>query len=281
MINTPPQKYTTSAAFVPLLTNTITTYLSPTPTDRILDLGCGDGLLSARIAATLDPTSNGHLLGLDASASMIRSASTAHASPTATFRVADCAALGAAALPDLLTPSSFDKVFSNAALHWILRAPATRTAVFADAFRLLKPGGALVFEMGGAGNIAEVQAALAAAMVTHGGVSDIEAAREACPWFFPDEAWVREVLGRVGFEVERVESEYRPTRLTEGEGGGLEGWVRLMGAGWLEGVDEGRREGVVRWVVEVLRGACRREDGGWWLGYVRLRAVARKPVGAE
>lgn len=45
------QKYATSAAFVPLLTTKVLSYLNPSPTDRILDIGCGDGPLSAKIAA--------------------------------------------------------------------------------------------------------------------------------------------------------------------------------------------------------------------------------------
>lgn len=88
---------------------------------------------------------------------------------------------------------------------------------------------------------------------------------------------MRERLEEAGFGVERVEKEYRPTRLTTDEGGGVEGWVRLFGKAFLEAVEEGaRRDEVVRWVVEALRGSCEREDGSWWLGYVRLRAVARK-----
>lgn len=92
---------------------------------------------------------------------------------------------------------------------------------------------------------------------------------------------MRALLEGVGFVVEKAEVEYRPTRLTEEEeGGGLEGWVRLMGAAFLEGVEgEKGREEAVREVCEVLRTVIRREeDGSWWLGYVRLRVLARKPT---
>lgn len=268
------EKYATSASFVPLLTTKVVSYLNPSPTDRILDIGCGDGPLSAKIAATVP---QGSLLGLDASPSMIKTAQTDHSSgPNISFRVADCANLRTSA-PDVLD-GSWDKIFSNAAFHWILRAPGTRARVFADLHAALRPGGALVFEMGGAGCVAEVHSTLTAALVTHGGVPGVAEAREASPWFYADEPWMRRTLEAAGFVVEVCEKEYRPTRLTDEKEGGLAGWVRLFGNAFLERVEEGKREEVVQHVVEACRGSCEREDGSWWLGYVRLRAVARKPM---
>lgn len=85
-----------------------------------------------------------------------------------------------------------------------------------------------------------------------------------------------------GWRVERLEREWRPTQMDEG---GIEGWVRLMCGGWLDGVGEGEREECVREVVEVLEGVCNSgcgfqgaqgAQGGEWLGYVRLRGVVRR-----
>ncbi|OMP87620.1 putative methyltransferase [Diplodia seriata] len=230
---------------------------------------------------------------------MIQTAQEEHASlPNISFRVADCSDLPTSA-PDLFTtttPSSppFTKIFSNAALHWILRAPHARgvssvgvdsektktKTIFHHLSTLLQPNGTLVLETGGAGNVAEVLTALTAALAHHGASPSLAAAREVSPWYFASEAWMRARLEEAGLVVERVESEYRPTLMTDESGGGVEGWVRLFGKAFLERVPEegGRREEVVRWVVEALRGSCEREDGSWWLGYVRLRAVARKPA---
>lgn len=174
----------------------------------------------------------------------------------------------------------YTKVFSNAALHWILRGKETRESVLRGVHAALAPGGKFVFEMGGAGNVADVHTALLSALLMRQGVH-IEKARDACPWFFPSEKEMRELLEGVGFEVDKTEVEYRPTRLTEEEGGGLEGWVRLMGVAFLDvlGDDEARKEEVVRDVCEVLRSVIGREDGSMWLGYVRLRVLARKKGG--
>lgn len=164
---------------------------------------------------------------------------------------------------------------SNAALHWILRDPNTRINTLKACFSALRPGGTFVFEMGGAGNVGEVVAALTGALY-HAGLSMAEA-QDASPWFFPSEKWMEDALTKVGFEVDKVELEYRPTKLNEGAGGGLEGWVRLMCATQLDRAPEGKREGVVKEVCDVCRDVVGREDGSQWLGYVRLRAVARRP----
>ncbi len=132
--------------------------------------------------------------------------------------------------------------------------------------------------MGGKGNVAEVQAAFTAALM-HAGLS-IEAAREAKPWFFPSVEWMSRTLSEVGFEVEKCELEYRPTKCSAENvdgSGGLVGWLRLMGAQFLEAVGEGQREAVLKEVCEILETVVtREEDGSKWLGYTRLRAVARK-----
>lgn len=131
------------------------------------------------------------------------------------------------------------------------------------------------------GNIAEMRAALLFATARRIG---IERAREADPWFFPDERWMREMLEGVGFVVERCEIEYRPTEATGGtedaKGSGVEGWVRLMGKQFLDAVGrEGtrEREECIREVVHTLRSVCESPSGWVGFGYVRLRVLARKP----
>lgn len=197
----------------------------------------------------------------------------AGSSERCTFKVVDCRYLDHET--DIIN-GNFDKVFSNAALHWILRDDTTRTSTLKSAYKALKKDGALIFEMGGAGNVAEVHTALLAALV-HQGLS-VERAREACPWYFPSKEMMHRLLEEAGFEVDCLEMEYRPTRLTVDEGGGLEGWVRLMGADFLEELEgRERKERAVREVCDTLETVIKHEeDGSMWLGYVRLRGVASK-----
>lgn len=91
---------------------------------------------------------------------------------------------------------------------------------------------------------------------------------------------MRQTLEDIGFQVDTLEVEYRPTKLTTGEQGGLRGWVKLMGASMLDVLeDESRREAAIGEVCDVLSTIITRiEDGSQWLGYVRLRGAAKKPL---
>ena len=245
-------------------------------------------LLLAQQRKLIDDTVSfigGCITGVDSSANMISASRTAAESlPNYTvggkskinFQVHDCST----GLPDSLLdyiPSPkgqrerYTKIFSNAALHWILN-PCNSSDFFKDANRLLENNGYLVFEMGGRGNVGEVRAALVMATAKHIG---FPAARAADPWFFPSDDWMRGALEKARFEVERTEVVQRSSRLEEGAG--LEGWVRLMGKAFLAGVGKGEGEEVVRDVCEALKQVVRDVEGGEeWLQYVRLRVKAKK-----
>ncbi|RYP13825.1 hypothetical protein DL765_006697 [Monosporascus sp. GIB2] len=306
-----PLAYQNAASFVPKLAGKIMQWLDPQKDDVILDIGCGDGVLNLQIHGIL-AQGNGRIHGIDSSPAMIEAASKAAESagaskctfegkypphsrhwpkgsdanppwktfvsfrPLTKFLPLVTNALDLIRAPRLQT-GAFTKAFSNAALHWVLRAPAAAQADFFRGVRsALAPGGVFAFEMGGLGNVAEMRAALlmAVARRADGG---LEAARRADPWFFPDEAWITEMMERTagGWRVDRLEREYRPTPATDL--GGVEAWVRLMGAQFFEAVEEGPlREECVKEVVDVLECVCRNPSGGFQIGYVRLRVLATK-----
>ncbi|KAL9599707.1 MAG: hypothetical protein Q9219_003695 [cf. Caloplaca sp. 3 TL-2023] len=263
------EAYSTAASFVPELASTITQWLDPQPDDLILDLGCGDGVLTAKLKRSCSS-----VIGVDASANLISASKRAFGSvPGLSFHVHDCRFLDRWVN---FHEGAYTKVFSNAALHWILRETDTRASVLENVYKMLRPGGTFAFEMGGAGNVAEVHTALLAATV-HQGIP-IEKARELSPWFFPSKGMMEQMLEEVGFTVEKMELEYRPTRLTTEEQGGIEGWVRLMGAQFLEALDsQGKKEAAIKEVCDLLKTIItHEEDGSMFLGYVRLRVLAKK-----
>ena len=265
------EAYSASASFVPELTWKVVNWLNAQNSDIILDLGCGDGSLTTRIKKQC-----AFVEGFDASANLIDTAQKTYGTvPNLTWHVQDCRYLEESSD---LKHGGYTKVFSNAALHWILRDPNTRTSVLRAAYKALRPGGLFVFEMGGAGNVAEIHSALLAALVRQG--LTIEAAREASPWFFPSEKLMQQMLEEVGFSMDRSEIEYRPTKATAEKDGGLEGWVRLMGANFLEALTStDKKEAAVKEVCDVLKSVItHEEDGSVWFGYVRLRAIAKKPL---
>lgn len=172
-----------------------------------------------------------------------------------------------------LQQQSYTKVFSNAAMHWILRPPERREDFFRGIYNALEPSGVFVFEMGGMGNVAEMHAALLSVVGRRIGM---ERARQVDPWFFPDEAWMKRMLEVTvgGFRVERSELQYRPTK---SDAGGIRGWVKLMGKQFFDALDQQDQRGECEdEVCEALKTVCGTPDGDEYIGYVRLRVLARK-----
>lgn len=269
---------------MPMLASKVLSLLNPQCGERILDIGCGDGTLTFQIAKAVGP--DGTVLGLDNSSSFITHAtSTYNCDSNLRFELQDCARLEEGTEFIAKNAASFDKIFSNAALHWILRDPDRRLPTLRALHTLLKPGGSLVFEMGGAGNVSEAHAALVYALV-HRGFS-IKEARDTSPWFFPSALAIACLLRTAGFSVadQDVELEYRATRMEKktNYGGGIEGWIRLMGATFLEKLPVEERDAAVEEVCGVLRDICSRPDGegGEWLGYVRCRGIAKRSITSD
>src|SRR3954468_17881204 len=112
--------------------------------ETVLDAGCGSGRLTERL---IDRVPDGRVVGVDVSASMI-GAARKRLGADADLRVADLVGLD-------LGGETVDVVFSTATFHWI----ADHDALFGSLRRALRPGGRLVAQCGGAGNIALVHAA--------------------------------------------------------------------------------------------------------------------------
>src|SRR3984957_11900410 len=153
-----PDGYARNARFVSDLGAPLIELLAPQAGERILDLGCGDGALTEKLVAC-----GCTVVGVDGSAEQIAAACK---------RGLDARVKNGEQLD---FDHEFDAVFSNAALHWMKRADA----VIEGVRRALKSGGRFVAEMGGAGCVAKVRAALTAALSQRG----IDAG-PLDPWYF-------------------------------------------------------------------------------------------------
>jgi len=236
--------YARDAAFVPALGAPLIDRLDPRPGERILDLGCGDGALTERLAAR-----GCTVVGIDASPDMVAAARGLDA------RVMSAEALAFAA--------EFDGVFSNAVLHWIKNADA----VLGGVFRALKPAGRFVGEFGGHTNIAAISVALRAILPRYG----VDAPTD---WYYPTPAEYGDRLTRAGFAVDDIVLVPRPTPLATG----LSGWLETFRGALLNALPPDRRQAAKDEMIELLRPSLCDERGQWTADYVRLRFAARKPA---
>ncbi len=243
-----PEAYAQHGAFVPGLAGDVVEWLNAQSGERILDLGCGDGQLTERLAAT-----GAELTGVDASPQMV-AAARAHGIH------ADHAS--AELLP--YSNASFDAVFSNAALHWV----RDHDAMMSEVHRVLRHGGRFVAEMGGHGNIAAISVAFAAVLARHG-----FAGREDEVNYYPTPREYTRRLAHHGFTVERMELIPRPTLLSTG---GMAEWLRTFRRGVLDTLPESTRETIVSETTGLLARALRDSEGNWTADYVRLRFIAKR-----
>jgi trans-aconitate methyltransferase len=227
--------------------------LAPQPGERILDAGCGDGVLTAQLAAT-----GAIMRGVDSSPTMIASA-------RARGIEADEASL--TALP---YSNEFDAVFSNAALHWI-PAPS-QPAALACIHRALRPGGRFVAEMGGFANIAAIRTALSVVLAAHG--LDAEGLAAS---FYPTAEHYRTLLGAAGFTVNQIEIIPRPTPLPDGPDG-MTKWLETFRNGVLDLIpDPAARQQAVADTVALLKPILQdTQTQNWTADYIRLRFHATR-----
>ncbi len=244
-----PTLYDDRAAFVSDLASDLVLWLRPNAGERILDLGCGTGTLTAQIARQ-----GARVTGVDRSPEMIESAREKYASVS--FDVVDGQAL--------TYSSEFDAVFSNAALHWMPRA----TDVLRGVERALVPGGRFVAEFGGAGCVATVVQAVSE-ILREWGVDPLP----YLSWFFPSPGRYAGLVEECGLVVRELRYFDRPTPVAGKDG--LSSWLSLFQAALMKDLGPRWPELCVK-ASERCHTALFR-DGQWWLDYVRLRVVAIKP----
>jgi trans-aconitate methyltransferase len=235
------ERYAETAHFVPALGAPVLELLAPVPGERILDLGCGDGVLTEKIVAA-----GATVVAVDAGPDMIAAAQA---------RGLDARVMDG---QKLTFEREFDAVFSNAALHWM----RDQEAVVGGVHRALKPAGRFVAEIGGHNNTAAILVALSAVLARRGMDT-----RRLNPWYFPSAAAYRRKLEGARFVVDEIALVPRPTTLPRG----IEAWLDTFAEGFLGPLPPPDRTRARAEVAELLRPILMDETGTWIADYVRLR----------
>lgn len=243
--------YAKNASFVPRLGDAVLNLLNPQPAELILDVGCGDGVLTERIVEA-----GARVIGLDSSEGMVEAA---RARGIDAF-VADAEDM------DVERFGAFDAVFSNAALHWMLDPDAVASGIF----KALRGGGRFVGEMGGEGNLLTLSTALREELTARGYVMP----DQDPSWYAGVDEFTRLYL-TTGFSDIKAELIPRPTPLP----GGAADWVKTFRAGVMDVamVPEFERDDIAAAVEAKVAPVLQQPDGSWNADYVRLRFAMRKP----
>jgi trans-aconitate methyltransferase len=235
--------------------------------ELILDVGCGDGKVTAEMARAVR---RGYVVGADASAEMIafaRKTFPSSENPNLKFQVCDAREIDSIA-------GRFNIVFSNAALHWV----DNHEAILRGAASVLKPGGRLVISCGGKGNAHDVFLAMRPEMRLkrwRGFFREL-----AKPYFFYSPRDYETWLPQFGFEITTLKLEPKDSSY-EGTNG-LAAWLRTTWLPFVQRVPENLREEFIAAVTQrYLAKHPADAEGKIHVRMVRLEIDARKIASDE
>ncbi|NCB73718.1 MAG: class I SAM-dependent methyltransferase [Clostridia bacterium] len=243
------KKYTQDFSFVHQYGNDLTELIDKMDQTTVLDLGCGNGALTQKLAE------EGMLvLGMDASGDLLQIAKEKH--PGLSFLEGDAT--------NFTLPEPVDVVFSNAVFHWIERKK--QPDLLQCVYRSLNPNGQFVFEFGGHGNNALIHDALKAEFEKPGFSYQF-------PFYFPTIGEYSALLERAGFKVTYAILFDRMTEL-QGENG-LSDWIHMFIKTPFENISEAAQEEIITETVKKLLNKLFYDDK-WHADYVRIRMKAVK-----
>ena len=230
-------------------------------TENVLDLGCGDGKVTADIAKIV---SEGSIIGVDNSAEMIKLAKDRHSEaiyPNLSFQEMDAV--------NLNFNDRFDLIFSNAVLHWV----KDHKAVIKGMFKSLKNGGRILLQMGGKGNaagIVEVLSELQTEKKWHLYFNGFN-----FPFYFPGTNEYEKLLDDYGFKLKRIE--LIPKIMAHAGITALQGWIRTTWLPYTERVPDEEREVFIEIVSKKYIESCSANSKGTInVQMVRLEVEAEK-----
>jgi len=225
--------------------------------ERILDLGCGDGALTALLAASVP---RGSVLGIDASHGMIDAALN-HRLPNLAFQLKDINLLD--------YEDEFDLVFSNASLHWVKNHQALLDRTCSS----LKKGGLLRLNFAAAGNCATFFKIVTAAM-------EIPRYRRyflnfEWPWYMPEIEEYQTLMNKLPYREVKVWGENADRYFPDADS--ITKWIDQPSLVPFVAILQPPSRGFFRdLVVHKMLEATKQADGTYFEKFRRINVSARK-----
>lgn len=232
--------------------------LSLQGSESVLDVGCGDGKITADFAQALP---QGQVIGIDSSPEMIAYAQATYSMPNLSFACVDARLLSFS--------NQFDLMFSNAALHWF-----DGHAIFLKAAsRALKPNGRLITSCGGIGNGNDMISAFAKVAAQDPWCKYFPTFHN--PYHFYDITEYQPWLEAAGLKIDRLE--LVPKDTTYPSESGLAGWLRTAWLPFTQAVPKSERDGFISQVTQTYLAKFPLDaDGLAHVDMVRLEVEAHR-----
>ncbi len=246
-----PELYKNKHAFVFDYGESLIELLNPQKEERILDLGCGTGELTAKIGQSCP-----NIIGMDKSVEMIHQAKLDFKGVH--YKVGDAS--------DFYFEEKFNAIFSNATLHWVKNYQAAIKCMYNN----LLEGGRIVIEFGGKGNVESIVNSLKNNLAKRG----FNKQANLTPWYFPSIGAYSTALENNGFHVTLANHYNRPTKLADNENGIVD-WIKMFGKAFFVDVPNDLIEEISNEVQKELKPILFKEDN-WFADYKRIRVVAYK-----
>jgi len=225
--------------------------LDPKEDEHILDLGCGSGQLTNEISK-----SGARVIGMDSSNEMISEAKNKY--PDNQFFVKNAA--------NFHFEKPFDAIFSNAVLHWVKDGENAISSMYKN----LKPGGRIVLEFGGKGNVKSIITSVKNALERRGYMENASLKN----WYFPSISDYTVLLEKNGFEVTFAHLYDRPTELADNQNG-IKDWIEMFGSTYFVDIPLEEKKIILEETQNDLKEKCF-IDGKWYADYRRIRILAYK-----
>ncbi len=242
--------YDNKHSFVAKYGEDVLGWLAPQKDEHILDVGCGTGTLTEKIAEA-----GAIVTGIDASPEMIAKAKQSY--NNIEFFVKDAT--------NFSFDKKFDAVFSNATFHWIKEQQSLLQCIY----DVLKSNGRLIYEMGAKHNIESIHKAVKQVLIEEG----FEANTNIEVNYFSSAAEQATMLEKVGFTVVNILQFDRPTELI-GEDG-MKNWIIQFAQAYFQNIPQEKVNTIIDKAVDILKDT-NYENGKWYADYIRLRVKAIK-----